>query len=146
MLALYRMSLQKNIQMICWFCPKSCIHWLCIRMVRLGVGVGVVVVILSSLHVKEPKGGRLVVKQNPEVLSIATMYTSLKQVNPPSHPGQPSGLISTNTLFPSLVGNHPKRKCWYVFHVFIYSLFPCGTSIGLANNGHVMMLTEWVKE
>lgn len=82
-------------------------------------------VILSSPYVEETKGGRLVVKQNPEVVSAAIMYTSFKQVNPPSHPGQPSSLISTNTPSPSLGGNHPERKCLCLsyFYLLVISMW-----------------------
>lgn len=67
------------------------------------------VVILSFLYVEEPKGDQIVVKWNPEALSVATIYTSFKQVNSLRHPGQPSSLIATNTLSPSL-GRNPRKE------------------------------------
>ena len=99
-------------------------------------------VILSFFYVEEPKGDQIVVKWHPEALSVSTMYTSFKQVNSLSHPGQPSSLISTNTLSPSLGGNPLKGNDNMFFMILFTHYFHLEHSTRLVNNRHLIMFIE----
>lgn len=81
-------------------------------------------------------------KHNGEVLSVFTMYTSFKQVNPPSHPGQPSSLVAISILSPSLIGNCQKGNAGMFFIFLVTLYFHIVPTLGLANNQHLIMFIE----
>lgn len=99
-------------------------------------------VILSRLLCRRAKGGKLAGQQLLQVPVGICHHVHLLQANPPSHPGQPATVISTDTLSPQPCREPPEGNAGMIFIFSFILYFHVVFNIGLVDNGQIVMFTD----